>query len=106
MAGFVGGNVLRDDVQIIHCEDLEREMSGAQVIDVRSPEGFHRGHVPDAVNLPINILRGNVSALEKGRRVIVYCQVGYRGYLAYRILKQKGFDVVNLDGGYKLLDKI
>jgi NADPH-dependent 2,4-dienoyl-CoA reductase/sulfur reductase-like enzyme/rhodanese-related sulfurtransferase len=103
MAGFVGGNVLRGDVQIIHSEELQREMSGALVVDVRSPEEFHCGHVSGAVNLPIDTLRENVSTLEKGRRVIVYCQVGYRGYLAYRILKQKGFDVVNLDGGYKLL---
>ena len=103
VAGFVGGNVLRGDVQIIHTENLEREMSGAQIVDVRSPEEFHSGHVPDAVNLPINTLRENVSTLEKGRRLIVYCQEGNRGYLAYRILKQKGFDVVNLDGGYKLL---
>jgi NADPH-dependent 2,4-dienoyl-CoA reductase/sulfur reductase-like enzyme/rhodanese-related sulfurtransferase len=103
VAGFVGGNVLRGDVHIIHAENLEREMSGAQIVDVRSPEDFHSGHVPDAVNLPINTLRENVSTLEKGRRLIVYCQNGYRGYLAYRILKQKGFDVVNLDGGYKLL---
>jgi rhodanese-related sulfurtransferase len=103
MAGLVGSNVLRGDVQIIHSENLEGEMSGAQVVDVRSPEEFQKGHVPGAVNLHIKTLRENVSALEKGRRIIVYCQVGYRGYLAYRILKQKGFDVVNLDGGYKLL---
>jgi rhodanese-related sulfurtransferase len=103
LAGFVGGNVLRGDVEIIHTENLERELSGAQVVDVRPPEEFHRGHVPNAVNLPINALRENLSTLEKSRRLIVYCQVGYQGYLAYRILKQNGFNVVNLDGGYKLL---
>jgi NADPH-dependent 2,4-dienoyl-CoA reductase/sulfur reductase-like enzyme/rhodanese-related sulfurtransferase len=103
VAGFVGGNVLRGDVHIIHTENLEIEMSGAQIVDVRPPEEFNSGHVRGAVNLPIDTLRENVSTLEKGRRLIVYCQVGYRGYLAYRILKQKGFDVVNLDGGYKLL---
>jgi NADPH-dependent 2,4-dienoyl-CoA reductase/sulfur reductase-like enzyme/rhodanese-related sulfurtransferase len=103
MAGFVGSNVLRGDVQIIHIGDLEREMSGAQIVDVRSHDEFDRGHVLDALNVPINTLRDNAKALEMGRRVIVYCQVGYRGYLAYRILKQKGFDVVNLDGGYKMI---
>jgi len=103
VAGFVGGNVLRGDVHIVHIENWEKEMSGAQIVDVRSPEEFHSGHVLNAVNLPINTLRENLSTLEKGRRLIVYCQIGDRGYLAYRILKQNGFDVVNLDGGYKLL---
>jgi NADPH-dependent 2,4-dienoyl-CoA reductase/sulfur reductase-like enzyme/rhodanese-related sulfurtransferase len=103
VAGFVGGNVLRGDVHVIHAESLEKEMSGAQIVDVRSPEEFQSGHVPDAVNMPINTLRENLGTLEKSRRLIVYCQTGYCGYLAYRILKQKGFDVVNLDGGYELL---
>ncbi len=103
VAGFVGGNVLRGDVRIVHTENWEREMSGAQIVDVRSPEEFHSGHLPDAVNLPINTLRENLSTLEKGRRLIVYCQTGDRGYVACRILKQNGFNVVNLDGGYELL---
>ena len=103
VAGFVGGNVLRGDVHIVHAENWEREMSGAQIVDVRSPEEFRLGHVLDAMNLPINTLRENLSTLEKERRLIVYCQTGDTGYLAYRILKQKGFDVKNLDGGYKML---
>jgi rhodanese-related sulfurtransferase len=103
MAGFVCGNVLRGDVQIIHAEELEREMSGAQVVDVRPREEFDSGHVSGALNLPIDTLRDNAKRLEMGRRVTVYCEVAYLGYLAYRVLKQKGFDVVNLDGGYTML---
>jgi rhodanese-related sulfurtransferase len=77
---------------------LEQE----QIVDVRSPEEFARGHLRTAVNLPINRLREELDSLDRRRRVVVYCGVGYRGYLAYRILVQHGFaDVVNLDGGYK-----
>ena len=35
------------------------------------------------------------------RQIAVYCQVGQRGYLATRILRQKGFNAVNIGGGYK-----
>jgi NADPH-dependent 2,4-dienoyl-CoA reductase/sulfur reductase-like enzyme/rhodanese-related sulfurtransferase len=101
MAGFVGSNVLRGDVRIIHSEDLEIGADDTQIVDVRSPAEFSRGHIPSAVNLNLNQLRESVKSLDKGRRVVVYCQVGYRGYLGYRIMKQMGFDVVNLDGGYK-----
>jgi rhodanese-related sulfurtransferase len=92
MAGFVGSNVLRGDVEM-------------EIVDVRSKKEFEGGHLRGARNLPINGLRESLEkgVLEngKGRKVLVYCQVGYRGYLGYRILKQKDFKVVNLDGGYK-----
>ncbi|RYO87222.1 hypothetical protein DL764_008888 [Monosporascus ibericus] len=102
MAGFVGGNVLRGDCRIVHAEDLNvDELDRLQVVDVRSPKEFSRGHIPLAINVPVDSLRDRISVLDRARRVVVYCQVGYRGYLAYRILEQEGFDVVNLDGGFK-----
>jgi rhodanese-related sulfurtransferase len=39
--------------------------------------------------------------LPHGREIAVYCQVGQRGYLATRILRQTGFVAVNVGGGYK-----
>jgi len=39
--------------------------------------------------------------LPKEKPIAVYCQVGQRGYLATRILRQHGFDAVNIGGGYK-----
>ena len=105
MVGFIGGNVMRGQVEIVHGEDLtSKDLETMQVVDVRSPAEFSRGHMRHAVNISIDTLRENVDRLDKGRQTLVYCQVGYRGYLAYRILKQKGFEhVVNLDGGYKTL---
>ena len=107
MAGFVGSNLLRGDYELIHPEDmvamLQDKMAAQnmQIIDVRSPEEFARGHIPRAVNIPISALRHRIRALDQAKSVVVYCFVGYRGYLAYRILKQRGFSVVNLDGGFK-----
>jgi len=49
----------------------------------------------------LETLRDTDKTLDKTRPVAVYCQVGYRGYFGYKILKQMRFDVVNLDGGYK-----
>ena len=101
MAGFVGSNVLRCDVHIVHPGDLCSPQASWQIVDVRSPLEFSRGHLPGAVNLPLNNLRETVHTLDREKKVLVYCQVGYRGYLAYRVLSQIGFDVVNLDGGFK-----
>ncbi|KAH9208966.1 FAD-dependent pyridine nucleotide-disulfide oxidoreductase [Leptodontidium sp. 2 PMI_412] len=101
MAGFVASNILRGDAEIVHPEDLKNEPADVQILDVRSLDEFSRGHLEKALNIPLNDLRANLAALDKGKRIVVYCGVGYRGYVAYRILKQMGYEIVNLDGGYK-----
>lgn len=104
MAGFVASNVLRHDTEIIHAEDLGLELlQSFQIVDVRSPEECVSGFIKGAVFVPLEHLRGplGLEILDKDRRTLVYCQAGYRGYLAFRILQQAGFDVVNLDGGFK-----
>ncbi|KAH7184109.1 FAD-dependent pyridine nucleotide-disulfide oxidoreductase [Fusarium oxysporum] len=104
MAGFVASNVLRGDCDIIHAEQLnEAKLGKLQLVDVRSLGEFARSHLSQAINLPVDSLRLHFDILDKSLPTVVYCQVGYRGYLAYRILKQAGFDVTNLDGGFKMV---
>ncbi|OCK78639.1 FAD-dependent pyridine nucleotide-disulfide oxidoreductase [Lepidopterella palustris CBS 459.81] len=102
MAGFVGSNLLRGDVRIAHPEELYgMDQAKIEIVDVRSPSEFAAGHLVGAVNMPIDSLRESALALGKSKQVLVYCFVGYRGYLGYRILAQLGFDALNLDGGFK-----
>jgi rhodanese-related sulfurtransferase len=106
MAGFVASNVLRGDTKIVHAEDLDPEiLENYQVVDVRNAEEFANGCIRGAVLLPLDSLREQWQSgiLDKYRKTLVYCQDGYRGYMAFRILHQAGFDVVNLDGGFKQL---
>ena len=42
-----------------------------------------------------------MAELDKDKEIVEYCQVGLRGYIAARILKQNGFKVNNITGGYK-----
>ena len=64
-------------------------------------EEFAEGHLPGAVNIPVDDLRGRLGELPKDRRILAYCQVGMRGSIAMRILLQQGFDLPNLGAGYK-----
>jgi NADPH-dependent 2,4-dienoyl-CoA reductase/sulfur reductase-like enzyme/rhodanese-related sulfurtransferase len=96
MAGFIAAGVVRGDAKVVHVAGL----AGALVLDVRTRAEFERGHIPGAVNLPIDELRGRLGEVDRGQRTIAYCQVGQRGYLATRILAQSGYDVANLSGGY------
>jgi rhodanese-related sulfurtransferase len=60
------------------------------LVDVRTPQEFTAGHLPQAVNIPVDELRSRLAELPPDGEIAVYCQVGQRGYLATRILRQAG----------------
>ena len=71
------------------------------ILDVRTPEEFAAGHLPDAVNIPVDELRSRLAELPHDRPLVAYCQVGQRGYLAVRLLREAGYRAMNLSGGFK-----
>lgn len=99
MAGFVAAGVVRGDHRIVHVDELATDADWF-VLDVRSESEFAAGHLPGATNINVDVLRDRLSDLPRGRKIATYCKVGQRGYVAYRILSQHGFDVANLSGGY------
>ena len=103
MAGFVAGGLLRGDHPQVDVEAVLAASVGESpyLVDVRTPQEYAEGHIPEAVNLSVDDLRTRLGELPRDRQIAVYCQVGQRGYLATRILHQAGFDAVNVGGGYK-----
>jgi NADPH-dependent 2,4-dienoyl-CoA reductase/sulfur reductase-like enzyme/rhodanese-related sulfurtransferase len=99
MAGFVAAGLLRGDQLQVSVESLSTD--GAALLDVRTPAEFAAGHIPGAVNVPLDELRARLGELPRDRPVTVYCQVGMRGYLAVRLLRQAGLRAANLAGGFK-----
>lgn len=102
MAGFVAGGLLRGEHPQVNVEALLAAPADQRpfVLDVRTPEEFAAGHMPDAVNVPVDELRSRLSELPQDQEIAAYCQVGQRGYLATRILRQAGFPAANVGGGY------
>jgi NADPH-dependent 2,4-dienoyl-CoA reductase/sulfur reductase-like enzyme/rhodanese-related sulfurtransferase len=100
MAGFVAGGLLRGDHPQTDWEAVTAMAEKPLLLDVRTPDEYAGGHIPDSVNTPVDELRRRLHQLPKGRAIVTYCQVGQRGYLATRILAQAGFQVANLGGGY------
>ncbi len=103
MAGFVAGGLLRGDHPQVDVEALlvTTAAEKAFLLDVRTPQEFASGHIPGAVNIPVDDLRARLGELPRDREIAAYCQVGQRGYLATRILLQAGFTAVNMGGGFK-----
>jgi rhodanese-related sulfurtransferase len=99
MVGFVAAGLIRDDHPQIDVEYVLAQCP--YLLDVRTPDEFAAGHIPEGINIPIDELRLRIGELPSDRQIAVYCQVGQRGYLATRILRQKGFNAVNIGGGYK-----
>jgi rhodanese-related sulfurtransferase len=103
MAGFVAAGMLRGDHPQIDVATL-MAMPPAErppLVDVRTADEFAAGHLPAAVNIPVDELRSRLGELPKDREIVAYCQVGQRGYVATRILRQAGLNATNLSGGYK-----
>ena len=81
------------------------EIKDMFLLDVRTPTEFGNGTLPGAVNIPVDVLRERVGELPQGHKIAVMCQVGMRGHVATRILRELGFDAVNLKGGYLMSKK-
>lgn len=102
MAGYVAQNILAGRVEAITTEQfMEYEQENTVLVDVRTELEYKNGHFEGALNIPVDSLRERIGELDKDKEILEYCQIGLRGYVASRILTQKGFKVKNIDGGYK-----
>ncbi len=101
MAGMIAANVLRGDSPVLHWRDMK---DGTYlVLDVREPFEYQAGHYEGAVNIPLPHLRTRLNELPVDKEIRIYCGVGQRSYYAVRILKQKGYNVKNISGGFTSL---
>jgi NADPH-dependent 2,4-dienoyl-CoA reductase/sulfur reductase-like enzyme/rhodanese-related sulfurtransferase len=97
VAGMIAANHLRGDLPLAAWEALGA--TPAQLVDVRSAAEFEQGHIPGALNLPLDELRSRLGELSPDQEIWVVCGVGQRAYYATRLLLQYGFRVRNLPGG-------
>ncbi|TWT78476.1 Coenzyme A disulfide reductase [Posidoniimonas polymericola] len=95
MAGFAAAGVLRGDQPVLHCHAADNCL----VLDVRTPGEHAAGAIDGAVNIPLEELRERHGELPKDQKILAYCKVGQRGYMATRLLNQLGYETANLSGG-------
>ena len=81
----------------------DRLQRGAHLLllDVRSPEEYAEGHIPNSISLPLQKLKGDIAAVapDKGAEIVVYCLSGMRADTACRQLRQMGYtNVANMGG--------
>ena len=102
MLGFTASNILRKEMNVYYAEDIPNlDLEKIQLVNVNTEEESIMANIDGSIKIPLDSLRARMGILNPEKPVYVYCMVGLRGYVASRILKQHGYDVYNLSGGYK-----
>jgi NADPH-dependent 2,4-dienoyl-CoA reductase/sulfur reductase-like enzyme/peroxiredoxin family protein/TusA-related sulfurtransferase/rhodanese-related sulfurtransferase len=95
--GFMAANELAGEADFIAPDELKDEDF---ILDVRELAEVECGVISGAINIPLEELRERINELPKDKEIIIMCKTGIRAYLGERVLKQAGFKVKNLSGGY------
>jgi rhodanese-related sulfurtransferase len=77
------------------------DRDGHQLLDVREAYEWDAGHIDGAIHVPLaDVMAGRVEGkLDPGKPVIVVCRSGNRSELGALMLKARGFEAENLEGG-------
>ncbi|EIT84509.1 rhodanese-related sulfurtransferase [Fictibacillus macauensis ZFHKF-1] len=83
-------------------EEFRAGYRKAQLIDVREPEEFKKGHILGARNIPLTQMRQRKGEIRPDKPVYLYCESGMRSTRAAQLLrKNKYADLSQLKGGFK-----
>ncbi|MGY0372754.1 FAD-dependent oxidoreductase [Clostridium sp. JNZ J1-5] len=103
MAGYVAENIISGKSEVVLPREIDsRNRESIILLDVRTDLEQETGSIDGSVHIPLQQLRQRLGELDKAKEIWAYCQVGQRGYYAERLLKQNGFKVKNVTGGFKL----
>lgn len=101
MAGFVAENILHGHLKSFYWDETNQLPEDGLLLDVRTVKEFEAGKIDGAINIPVDEMRQRMQELPRDKKIFIYCKAGLRGYLAYRILKQNGFEQLSsMSGGY------
>jgi CoA-disulfide reductase len=103
IAGYTASNILKGDCCVVHWDEIAKlNRDNTLLVDVRTEMEFSLGTLAGAVNIPVDEIRARIDEIPRDKDIVIFCQIGLRGYIACRILMQNGYNNVrNLSGGYK-----
>ena len=102
MLGYYASNIIDGDLDIIQWNEIDSiDKNKSIVLDIREDFELVLGGIENSIHIPLSKLRNRLDEIPKDKMIYVTCQVGLRGYVACRVLSQKGFKCANIDGGIK-----
>jgi NADPH-dependent 2,4-dienoyl-CoA reductase/sulfur reductase-like enzyme/rhodanese-related sulfurtransferase len=100
MLGYISENIMSGLLETAQWSEIDEYVDrGFQIVDVRTASEYAAGNIPGAMSMPVDEIRSRIAELTN-KDLLVNCQVGQRGHTATMLLKELGFNAVNLDGGY------
>ena len=94
----------KSSLEPVRIDELLSKMESSNIIllDVRPEQEFKAGHIPDAINIPIDQLAKRIGELKKTKQYVAYCRGPFCVFAddAVQLLKQKGFKAKRLEEGY------
>ncbi len=104
-AGYVGCNLLNGDFKQVQVDGVRELVNqNACIIDVRERMEYDRGHIKDAINIPLSELRNRVDEIPQDRPVYLHCRTGQRSYNAALALQNLGYNnIYNITGSFLAL---
>ncbi|MDP2876665.1 MAG: rhodanese-like domain-containing protein [Holophaga sp.] len=76
---------------------------GTVILDVRTPQEFAQGHVPESRNIPLDTLSSHFAKLDRTKPILVCCASGARSGAAKAMLEKAGFTRVENEGPWQRL---
>jgi glyoxylase-like metal-dependent hydrolase (beta-lactamase superfamily II)/rhodanese-related sulfurtransferase len=102
MADWVNAGLSTDHVHQLSPEAFYARITSAEtmvLVDARARSEFEKTHIEGAINIPAPELRTRYTELDRSQQVTIICRTGHRSSIGASLLKQRGFDVVNVAGG-------
>jgi rhodanese-related sulfurtransferase/DNA-binding transcriptional ArsR family regulator len=94
----------RDELEPVPAREVLARLKGGlvTVLDVRPEEEYAAGHLPGAINVPVEKLEGLLSKLPKRKEVVAYCRGPYclMSFEAVEALRKRGFKAKRLQDGF------
>jgi rhodanese-related sulfurtransferase len=79
-----------------------KKLNNINIIDIRNIEKYNNRHIEGSINIPLDKMIINFNKyLDINKQYYIYCQKGIQSKKLCQILKNKGFNVVNVEGGYE-----
>ncbi|QVK18461.1 FAD-dependent oxidoreductase [Mycoplasmatota bacterium] len=101
-AALVALNILNGEFKQVKVSKIRKIVeNGGFIIDVREPHEWEKGHIKNAVNIPMSMFRQRLDEIPTDRPVYVHCRSAQRSYNVARALGQLGFDnIYNISGSF------
>ena len=106
MKGWDNAGFDLEEMEQMTVHDLRKDGKGIQLLDVRSPAEWSKGHIPGAQHHFVPDLQKDLPRLDPKKPTVTYCDSGYRASIAASLLQKEGFEkVFNIPGSWQAWTK-